>query len=478
MTITIQSSGISLDLPTDGNINIEASNPIFSASGSMTLPLSLPVTPHNCKVLEFPNRLDVVVENNIRPLPDIPVLVTQGTWQRPGLLSLLSFSSDGIEVSVLFTESTIWSQLEGLKLSDIFKSKRFTPDGGPSRSQTYTALNDLVKKYGPPNWNSPIGDEFAVLPVAYSESEQINEVGVNSTTGVSYLAHRAENPNYLNYTVHLRLDFVLHYIMQSIGKELIIDYPSNPPFTTFDKVVIVNNTMDTITPGFIPYEVLVPDIKVKDFLLNICAQYGCALFSEKYSIVHLRFISEIFKSSPIQIDYETVLQAIEYNHNGDYDFAGQMSGLDKAKFRVLPLGQIDVAPYFVTYNIPVVDGRRQMTTTTFLDGEDTTLDAKCPFTLIALSGANADGNPTLGVPSSDDDTKPTIAQQCNKPYTDAVAKGCHMLTVNAYMTKMQIQKVCLYRPVLFANRLCLIKKIQYRLEDKNLIPVTMTLLTI
>ena len=86
MTISILNYDYQYDLPSDIQLNIEMASPILSKEGSMSLPVSLPLTKNNRGLLGIPDRLDIydisTGNSHYGFTNDIPILVKQGSWQQ------------------------------------------------------------------------------------------------------------------------------------------------------------------------------------------------------------------------------------------------------------------------------------------------------------------------------------------------------------------------------------------------------------
>ncbi|MBQ4395872.1 MAG: hypothetical protein II825_11355 [Paludibacteraceae bacterium] len=202
MTITIQSSGIHLDLPIDTKLSIEMSSPIFSIGDSSSLPLSLPLTAHNRRALNFPDRIDFYDsgEESIRAFPDIPVIVTHGSWQQTAIISISSCSELSAEVTMYFMESDIWSRLDGITLPQAMAGKHFgeiPPVGANVNTYRSQVVNSLYQ-YMIPNTSNDLLDwlkthDFIVAPV-YTEDGWLNELAcVRRYIGTNDILHEQLN---------------------------------------------------------------------------------------------------------------------------------------------------------------------------------------------------------------------------------------------------------------------------------------------
>ena len=127
MIITLLESGSKFDLPLDLKLNIEIASPVFSKAGAMSLPVSLPLTDNNRRLLQFPDRLDMYdsEEEVIRAIPDISVIVKQGSWQQVATMSISGCSEEAVESTLYFNESNIWSKLDAVTVPQAMAGLRF-----------------------------------------------------------------------------------------------------------------------------------------------------------------------------------------------------------------------------------------------------------------------------------------------------------------------------------------------------------------
>lgn len=378
MIIIIQSTGVILDIPSDVSLNIELSSPIFGDMASGTLPLTLPPTDKNRKALSFPDRLDMYQDGKFRQIQDTVVIVKQGSFQQTGTLSISSYSEEGIECVIDFSESNFFTKLEGITLPQVMAGLIFgsippsSADLTPYRNQLVSTLYQDYKyevsgsfRYGEgaiefwldkqddkAAWLE--GKDFIISPVATKNDGWLNS-----------------SDNYLYTSPFLRLDFILHRIFEYIGMQLSLDADSlNECIEVkgeqlWKSIVVLNNTMDALYPGCIYYSSLVPDISCKDFLRAVRSQFGISFILDNDFSVRMIFNKHILKHyTASRLDYYRNRQ-ISFNTSPEYTPEAGMSLIEAAEKNGIYIE---------------LEGVCQRTTYSKIDGEDSTRDTQCPLT--------------------------------------------------------------------------------------------------
>ena len=106
-----------LDLPVDFSADMEDTSPIFNDKGSQSLPVTVPATGRNQRLLGFPDRLDTAVDPN---KPEILATVTAGAYIRRGKINVTSAGKkDGITFNIGFDNSIAYSEWIDKRLSDL-----------------------------------------------------------------------------------------------------------------------------------------------------------------------------------------------------------------------------------------------------------------------------------------------------------------------------------------------------------------------
>lgn len=420
MIIAIQTTGVTLDLPADIKLNIEASSPFFSNAGSMSLPISLPLSPHNRRALNFPDRLDIYdsEEDAVRAIRDMDVIVTQGSWQQPATLSISGCSEYAAEATLYFNESNIWSKIADMTLPQVMAGLHYgaIPEPGADiatyRTNLFNALRDDFQNYPVfidpresedtqghmdyQGWESMLRlradwlkeRDFVMAPV-HTEDGWLNKI--------YYPGGLAQTDEYKYITAFLRLDYVLHKIFEKAGYELTIDFSTFPQTSEYDShfddqwhaIVLLNNTMDALYPGCLYYSALVPEISCKEFLLAVRAQFGCAFAIQQDGSYKMTFSeTTLSNSSGSAIPQFGDLQ-IAFNSKPDYSPVDDIEKSEPASIVYLKLPDTlrddhyasghDAWDSYPTIHTVSMEGVCQRTTTTTTDDEDSTKDKKCPL---------------------------------------------------------------------------------------------------
>lgn len=318
------------DLAVDVRVSLERQNAFFAQSGSCSLPFTLPATPLNRRLLGFADRLDTV--NTQRSLSyltartsyKIPVRLQQGSFVEEGTMMLLSYSEEeGFEVSVIIGESGLWEQLKDVTLKDVLRNKSVTPGTDDDAGYWINLIaGNLLNESG----HASLPEELCVCTL-YSDKGYINlfrpvhtsnQPGTEKHiytpqlvyTGNTQAPYEVDGkipaaPRGLGLTLHLKLMYLIRYLFNTyLGiPTLTIEWPVNQVNNqswedVFDRIIIINNTIDTIITGTVFYSTLVPDIKVTDFLLSLFAMFGIGFFTVSMSEVRMCFLQNVIDSTP------------------------------------------------------------------------------------------------------------------------------------------------------------------------------------
>ena len=182
MIIALLETGSKFDLPLDIKLNIEMASPIFSKAGAMSLPVSLPLTDKNRRLLHFPDRLDIYDsdEEAIRTIPDIQVLVTQGSWQQVATMSISGCSEESVEATMYFNESNIWSRLDAVTVPQVMAGMRFgdMPEYGSAeyyRPQVLAQFYDYMPPLSTPDFKAWLKAHDFVVAALKTKDGWLNE---------------------------------------------------------------------------------------------------------------------------------------------------------------------------------------------------------------------------------------------------------------------------------------------------------------
>lgn len=303
--IQIKTKGETLDLPSGFTISIEDSNPIFNDRGSQSIPVSVPVTLRNIRILDAPHRIDAGIDPNF---PERTVEIADGAYIRRGMMNITEAGKEqGITFNVGFDNSTAYAKWTKKKLAELSGLPTFhAPE-----SQGYpidNLLDELYRIYRNPD---PRKDDFAVFPVAVNNEstgtdddkqtywEVLNVAGNHGFAQPTKVKRLIDGevtevsvPEGYMVTPFLRVWRVLDLIFADMGLEII----SNPFFRDIElsRLVVLNNAADSVCRAEIKYSDLMPDSTVEEFLNALWVRFGLVYnIDNNTGTVRLEFIKDI-----------------------------------------------------------------------------------------------------------------------------------------------------------------------------------------
>lgn len=553
MTITIVDSGAQLDLPADAKLNIETASPIFSNASSMSLPISLPLTPNNRRALNFPDMLNMYDSGTqaIRVIPDIQVVVRCGVWQQKATMNISSCSETAVEVTLYFLESNIWSKIEDMTLPQALAGLHYgnippaNANLNTSRQNLFNSLSEDFRTY--PTSVDKREDDHYQGEISYEEWEQLLEeratwfqtrdfvmAPIHTADGwlndISMPRSLKSTTGYKYITAFLRLDFVLHKIFEKAGYLLTIDldsYPDDEEYGSFfayqwHSIIVLNNTMDALYPGCMYYSTLVPDISVKEFLLAVSAQFGCAFFLQPDGSYKMRFTQKtLARTTGSAVTQFSGLQT-EFNVSPDYVPVDNLEKLTRAKiiYEKLPQTYYDShydsghngLDFYPKIHAISMEGVSQRTTMSTINGEDSTKDTKCPLIFACMDFAiiydteydqmerphtSTDSYPAIRKPyieifdyEQNQGHPEDISRDLNAWYFvdidglfqivnnayNTILNCCDKITITRMLKTNEVSSYDFSQPYIIKNRLCWPSKIHYELVESGIQQVTIELI--
>lgn len=324
MALTIQTEKGVFDLPEDFSVEIETTSPIYTDKGSQTIASTLPANGHNLSMVDHIHRPDICNA----PKKDAMAVVSDGVYRRTGKLNITSVSTEsGITCNIGFDESLMYQAWKNVSLKDLPNLPVFKYPGGVNdvtdhlekvmgyqREADYhvfpiqvaaETLDDI--EY--PEFINPVrsdGKTYALLKGARDEKVVISGKLVDVRVPAGY-----------GISPFLKVSWILEVIFSAYGFSLLEN-----PFATdhqLKKMVVLNNTADTIVTGQIDYRDLMPDCSVNEFLDALFARTGAKVYVNAGRGAAVRLIrdsisSEPFtdwtplKASPLQVDYTPAKQ--------------------------------------------------------------------------------------------------------------------------------------------------------------------------
>lgn len=270
-----------LDLPSDFSFTIEQNSPAFSPEGTQSIPVTVPPSSRNLQVLDFPTRLGRS-EKYVRKLS---AKLEAGLLQKDGQFVIESASRDsGIVGALMLNESDLYTRIKDVTLKSIFGKiirNDFASDPEPVKAWLIHIVQCMTGE---------VTDDFTAFPVAVNYSESSGYQVLNCP---DYTTDWGSDPWALKWqartitsgdkTVNLPVGYgITPFLwMYRVIELLFAEYGytvGNNPFkfnmSPYRKVVLMNNTADTICAGKLRYSDLVPSCTVSEFLQLIEKKYN------------------------------------------------------------------------------------------------------------------------------------------------------------------------------------------------------------
>ena len=325
----IQVQGTSLDLPEDFLIGIEDNSPIYNERGSQSIPVMVPATDKNCKVMGFPNRLDSAYEQNN---PNKKASLIDGAYIRSGLMNVTGASSrDGITFNIGFDNSTAYATWKEKRLCDLDNLPEYKVEDIQGETEITHLLDYLYNIYQAAD---PQKHDFAVFPIAISKEEVDGTIYwemLNQLHNSPSLHCPLEQPRNIKRVVDgvltditvpegygvspfLRVWRVVELVFDNLGLKLL----RNPFKEDLDlaRLVVLNNSADTLCVSKIKYCDLMPDSTVSQFMNALWVRFGL-VYDIDYdaATVDLRLIRDIVDKPGMEVwdSYMTDIEQITYN---------------------------------------------------------------------------------------------------------------------------------------------------------------------
>ena len=97
-----------LDLTEDFSIQIDNKSPINNDQASQSVPVTVPATPNNARITDFPFRPDLAV---VPMGGDAPCVVQDESYRRTGQMHVVSASKkDGITINIGFDNAEAYAK--------------------------------------------------------------------------------------------------------------------------------------------------------------------------------------------------------------------------------------------------------------------------------------------------------------------------------------------------------------------------------
>ena len=280
-------TGEVFDLPDNFSIEVNNTSPIFNQVGSKTVAASLPRNPHNARLLGYAHRTDIVR----KPTGKARVIVSEGSYVRTGILYLNAASNTEktYSVTIAFNEGIMYEEMKQIKLTALPNLPVIEKDSfdemetymnslfhGDDLSEPLTAFHVVLKNQG----------TYEVDDVPTRNYPNLNEPDDNGNLKINRKVKHLEGnepilidvPVGYGITSFVRLWKVLELIFSHFGYTL-RDNPFRSEFQ-LRRLVLLNNTIDTIVNNRIDYAQLMPEVTIFELLTALFVRFGAKVFVE------------------------------------------------------------------------------------------------------------------------------------------------------------------------------------------------------
>lgn len=298
MKITVE-DGI-LDLPEGFSFDIEHNHPFYSEAGVASVPVTLPASADNKRILGWPDNIN----RSSRFIKEKPAFLECGPFSKKCLLIIDSSGNEGISISLALQESEMYASIQERKLKDVFTGISY----GMSKMNIATPY-EIYTGMHRENWYL---NDVALFPVACDMTDEGNVFIINNPTTDKIIDDsRTLNIGDSQVTVpagygvspYLYLWACVQYTFESLGYEVRTNDILNDPF--LKEIVLLHNLADPccefydlkVLWGF-QYADLVPDITVGELLVWLHDKFGIIVTYDAGTVDIRTFEGSISNAQP------------------------------------------------------------------------------------------------------------------------------------------------------------------------------------
>lgn len=280
-----------LDLPFDFWPELSRTNPFLTEEGSQSIPLTLPASEHNMKLINFSYR----GTSTKRPLRKTSAILSEGTNWLKGTLYIEQINKvNGIECTFYTNEGQLYEKIKEYKLEDLdwpifegvgndyatkakYWMNKFSNVQMGIEPQPDEYFVFCLETSSPFNVEKNSGtNTYLVLNETKYENSLISFRAMDKQT---YTTEAGENqteytaPVGYGVTPFLRVGFILRHIFSYFGYNLETNIFDTD--ISLKRLVLLNNVADSIVNGNINFKQLLPnDLQVEDLINSIRNKFG------------------------------------------------------------------------------------------------------------------------------------------------------------------------------------------------------------
>ncbi len=346
MRITNLDKGEPYELAEGAQIEVERTNPFFYEYGEQTVPVDLPASDHNRRILGYPDLL--ASQSKAKA---IRASIQDGEYYAQCRQFVLSAKHKGnISTSFYINDGSFYSRIQNVRLKEIFADDIIQFSGNNIEAKVQSAIEECRRlRLG----RSRYSDRLAIFPVLVDDDSGMDEglnykvinayctifkdidnrPGTNYPNGIGdtcdfYGAYqRTEYVNQVPITItpgyyispFVKTNYVLSKIFMHFGYTLQSNFFSETE--PFVDMVLLNNVIDPIVNGQLKIADLLPDVTCTEFLTVFRKKFCCEFTSDEGTrTANVIFLKDVLASnSSLDLtDCLTDEPTVEYKAPKDY----------------------------------------------------------------------------------------------------------------------------------------------------------------
>lgn len=323
MKITNLKKGEAYQLHPFAQLSVERTNPFFNEYGEASVPIDLPCSPHNLRLLDFPHLLGASKKQQMHD-----VVIQDGQYYAQCRQCVLSATAKGsISTAFYVNDGSFYSRLKDSRLKDVFKGE--CVPGVDTVAQGIDFCRQLRSGTHPHFANFPVlvdndsgqeGGWSHKIINAYGKQRRITvAIGGGKTADVDVFMpnegdegcdfynaeQRTEYVNNIRITLQpgyyispfIRAVYVLQRVFKHFGYTLADNFFSQTE--PFSGMVLLNNVIDVLVNGKIKLADLVPEITCLEFLSVFRKKFCCEFVTnEGDRTAGVVFLADMVKAHP------------------------------------------------------------------------------------------------------------------------------------------------------------------------------------
>lgn len=304
-------------------LEVNRNNPFFNDYAEQTVPMDIPASDHNCRLLGFPDLF-----GGRAKMISSDVSIQDGEFHTQCRQAVLSATRKGtIQTSFYLNDGSFYSRVQNVKLKDVFTKPEdtisfnsmtdainycrnlrnnqhekltifpvlVTNDSGLDEGYNYKVINAFGKQYK--NLvNSSFEDALHLVELFNMNvicfdpddgSSGCDFINAQTRTEIVNQVPITLDPGYY-ISPFVRANYVLQRVFEHFGYTLQSNFFSETP--PFRNMVLLNNCIDTLVNKKLCYADLLPDVTVPEFLSLFRKKFCCEFSADEGN----RTISVVF----------------------------------------------------------------------------------------------------------------------------------------------------------------------------------------